>query len=621
MASKRRAGASSPRAAAAKPRFAPEALRELAGDKVFPRGEAYHRAGQVELLSDNGQRVLARVLGTEVYRCELTGSDRQIAGHCTCPAFTDHGFCKHLVATGLAANAAAGAGKTAPDRIGTIRAYLRGLGAEKLAGMLLDLAERDPSLLERLDIAATAASGDAVQVGQRLRAALRRALGTGRRFIEYREAGGWARDVLDLLDQLEALVGAGQAPIVLDLLDDLFARIGRALENVDDSDGGGSEILGRAAGIHLAACRATRPEPRALARDLFTREMTDEWATFDGASDTYAELLGPEGLALYRQLAQEAWDKRPPGPRRVGRVVVMEQADVRRHTVFHILDRFAERDGDVALRITLRAAALNHPHDHLRLAQFCLAEGREAEALRRAEDGAWLFDDASGEALQRFLADRFLAAGRPADALATLWRTFDRRPSAELYRAMAAAQGDWPDAPTRVALADRAIALVEARLSAAKGATATWDRTTWDRTGLATLLADILLAEGRLAAAWAVARAWGLPDPALRRLAEASEAAMPEDALATFASLVERQVALTNRQGYTEACQLIARMGILRARRGEEAEHRAFVTDLLRRHAAKRSFAGLLRETLGAAASGEIGSGPQRGRKPPASRR
>ncbi|MGG5809166.1 hypothetical protein [Falsiroseomonas sp. CW058] len=144
--------------------------------------------------------------------------------------------------------------------------------------------------------------------------------------------------------------------------------------------------------------------------------------------------------------------------------------------------------------------------------------------------------------------------------------------------------------PARIALADRAVALVEGRLAAGKGAAAAWEHT-----GLATLLADILLAEGRLDAAWAVTRAPGLPDHALRRLAEASEAAMPEGALAAYAGLVERQVALTNRQGYEEACRLVARMAALCARRGEEAEHRAFIEDLLRRYGAKRSFVALLR--------------------------
>jgi hypothetical protein len=42
------------------------------------------------------------------------------------------------------------------------------------------------------------------------RAALKRALRTGR-FVEYREAGGWAQGVLDVLDQLEGLIAQRQS--------------------------------------------------------------------------------------------------------------------------------------------------------------------------------------------------------------------------------------------------------------------------------------------------------------------------------------------------------------------------------------------------------------------------
>jgi uncharacterized Zn finger protein len=587
------------------PRFAPELLRELAGDKVFARGEAYHHAGQVELLSDDGRRVLARVLGSEVYRCELSAADSTIDGSCTCPAYTDNGFCKHLVGVGLAANAAQGDGLSVPDRIGAIRVHLRGLGAEKLADMLIDLGERDPALLDRLDLAATAASGNAAQIAKRLREALRRALGTGRRFIDYREAGDWARGVLDVLDQAEALIGAGQASFALQLAEELFARIGRALESVDDSAGGGMAILERAAEIHLAACRAARPDPLTLARDLFRHEMTDAWGSFAEASDRYAELLGPEGRKLYLELAREAWEERPPGPRRIGAVVVMGEADVRRSKLFRILDRFAERAGDVEERIKLRATDLTHAHDYLRLARFCLSEGRDAEALRWAEDGAWLHDEASSEPLQRFLAERYLAAGRHEDALSTLWRAFERRPSADLFNTMAAARGGVPEAPGRVALADRAVALLEGRLAAATG-----PGHEWQRAGFATALVEILTVEGRLAAAWQIARERGLPEHAWHRLAEASEAILPDKALAAYGRMVERQVALTNRQGYAAACGLVARMGALRARCGEEAVHEAFIADLLRRHAAKRSFVAMLRDGLRRAAEGHV-LGPQ----------
>jgi hypothetical protein len=71
-------------------------------------------------------------------------------------------------------------------------------------------------------------------------------------------------------------------------------------------------LLGRARDIHLAAVREVRPEPMRLARDLFAREMADEYGTFAGAVALYADVLGETGLAEYHRLAAEAWEKIPP---------------------------------------------------------------------------------------------------------------------------------------------------------------------------------------------------------------------------------------------------------------------------------------------------------------------
>jgi len=149
-------------------RFDHAALRALAGDAVFSRGEAYAREERVEILSDDGTKVRARVTGSARYRCELRGGGKKIDGTCSCPAFTDHGFCKHLVATALAATAAAATGLPIPDRFDAVRAYLRNQGEARLIEMILNLADRDPALLDRLEIAASAAAGDPDALGKRL---------------------------------------------------------------------------------------------------------------------------------------------------------------------------------------------------------------------------------------------------------------------------------------------------------------------------------------------------------------------------------------------------------------------------------------------------------------------
>jgi hypothetical protein len=72
-------------------RFSIDAMRDLAGDKVFARGEAYHRGGQVQILAIEPKRVLAQVAGPKDYRTELTGRGGHVGSHCSCPAFGDWG--------------------------------------------------------------------------------------------------------------------------------------------------------------------------------------------------------------------------------------------------------------------------------------------------------------------------------------------------------------------------------------------------------------------------------------------------------------------------------------------------------------------------------------------------
>ncbi len=137
------------------PRFDMEALRDLAGDKVFARGVAYHEDKQVEIIAVERKRVLARVAGSEIYKVELLGAGSSFSGQCSCPAFSDHGFCKHMVATALSANAMEpGEAKQAGNRFARIRDNLRAQGVDALVSRIMELAERDPALFEELEFAA-----------------------------------------------------------------------------------------------------------------------------------------------------------------------------------------------------------------------------------------------------------------------------------------------------------------------------------------------------------------------------------------------------------------------------------------------------------------------------------
>ncbi|TIN31656.1 MAG: acyltransferase [Mesorhizobium sp.] len=546
-------------------------MRDLVGNKVYSRGEAYWRDGLVQLLTVGPKRVLAQVAGTEDYRVELMGRAESIDGACSCRAFGDWGYCKHLVATALAANAAGSDGEAEGAGVFTrIREHLEGKDKAVLVDMLIDIAERDPILLRRLEMATLATQdGDEATLEARLGKMIDGATTTNG-FINYSEAPDWARGVDEALNVI-ASVSSKHAGIVMRLAMRAIDRIEAAIEDIDDSDGHCSALLNRATEIHLNTARVAPCEPLSLAGDLFAREMNGDYDTFGGAAVRYVDILGDAGLAEYRRLATQVWDELPST---AGRNRTSPAVSGDHFRLQEILDFFAERDGDVEARIALRAKHLSSQQDYLQIAKFCVSQGRAEEALRWAEDGLWMFeDDRPDERLIFLTADLLSKAGRDGDALAHLWCSFEKVPSSELYQRLCKTGGP--------AARDRAIERLQSSLAREKPFA-------WHYP--ADLLISILIQEKQFDTAWATIREHGASEGLKEKLAQASEATHPREALKTYAERVDQLVQFGGNGAYAEAATLIERMAGLRA----ASEHAAYLADVKARFARKRNFMKLL---------------------------
>ncbi len=547
-------------------RFDVEILRTRAGANAFARGEAYYRKDQVALLSVEPRRVVAHVAGTDDYRTELTGQGEQIDGACTCPAYDRGTFCKHMVAVALAANARGAVADAAQDSVlGRIRRHLEAKDGSALIDIIMGLAERDTALMRKLEIAAAASDLDDKTAETRLRQMIDKAIG-GSRHIDYYEVRDWRDGVAEALDTVAELVPAGRPELALRLADRAVAKLEQALDRLDDSDGYCSALLRQARDIHLAAARLAPPEPLALARDLFARETGSVYGSFDDAHVDYADVLGDVGLAEYRRLASEAWQKIPS---QAGAGHRSPAVPGERRALQSILDFFAERDGDVDARIALRSKDLTSPWSYLELAQFCLAQGRADEALRRAEDGLWMFeDDGPNEHLLLFVAGLLAKAGRTADVEARLWQAFDKAPSFALLAELRRLGG--PGAR------DRALELLETNLHSQVAAK--W----YSR---ADFLVGVLIEEKLFDRAWAIARKHEVSIGTMDQLARQSEATHPNEALAVYALRIDQYAAAGGDPAYDHAVRLVARMATLQ----DAAAQTEFVSALKLRHARKRN--------------------------------
>jgi uncharacterized Zn finger protein len=284
-----------------------EALEDYAGPAVFQRGASYFREGAVSRLRDEGDKVAARVHGTETYRVALWTDGDELEYDCTCPHAEEGNFCKHCVALGLAFLAGRQQGyepcaSEADWR--AIRLYLASLPAEILVDWLIDAAERDAGLYRTLLLRA-GQDGGAIDVIKIFRREIDNAART-HGFMDYEEARAFADDLDRLADALTELQTPETAALLVELAEYAMEKIARTLDQVEDADGEVEAVLERLQALHLDVCALVRPDPVQLAERLFRYEVLEGLEAFQDSLNTYREVLGLLGIRRFCELAEEA---------------------------------------------------------------------------------------------------------------------------------------------------------------------------------------------------------------------------------------------------------------------------------------------------------------------------
>lgn len=243
-------------------------LKELAGAAAFERGEDYFAEGAVDRLHHRGEKVSAQVMGSEPYEVGLRTEADELACDCTCPGTADGCFCTHCVAVGLAMldekDHTPNGGKPENQRDPVPHPGVSaGQSPEYLPGLLMDQAQRDDALHRSLLLKAERASGlvDTLKSFHKATDSATRVRG----FVEWRETGGFASDVDELVDSLEELLVPDSVGALVDLAEYVIERVDKVLgEDVHDSDGEVGGVLARLGDLHLRSCVLGWPSPTLL---------------------------------------------------------------------------------------------------------------------------------------------------------------------------------------------------------------------------------------------------------------------------------------------------------------------------------------------------------------------
>lgn len=551
-------------------------VRLLADARSCERGKAYFEAGRVRRSTVDGTAVTATVDGTSAYRVRLEITSAGLDGRCSCPYGAEGVFCKHCVAVALAwleDGGKVGEPRRQPVADERLREFLLTKDPTWLVDQLLAVAGADPLLRARLDVAVGADPHDAYD-DRALRDRLERAIEIGD-FVGYREAYSYFRDVDEALDAVAELSDTGFPDVAAVLAEYALELLEGAAERVDDSDGGLRGAIERAEEIHLDACSAGEPDPVQLAGRLVGRALASHYEVFLTALPDYEPVLGPAGMARYRELVERAWRDLPPKK--------PHDYSSGRFVVTFLMERLAECSGGADALIEVLARDVSSGYDVLRIAQRLCADGRDDEALDWLERGMAQFPPDSR--LWSLAADCHVRAGRRAEAGELLWANFAARPGLENYVAL-------HDATAEEFPAWRARALT--MLRAAPAAAARFTAMPYARPAGRSVLVEVLLWEGDAQAAWQAAVDGGCRDELWLRVARERAATHPADAIPILLSAADQAIDRKNRDSYRVAAGLLTEAGALFARCERQEGFRSHLAALRDAHRPKRA----LREEL-----------------------
>ena len=573
-------------------------LKELTDDGSWKRGVDYSEGRNVLTLVKDKGTIVARVSGTRNYNVKLWMDGDELCGTCDCPMGDEGVFCKHCVAVGLTyldGEAGVGgreAGGQEADGAGReitlvdVREYLSRQKTGTLVDIIAEQALEDDGLRERLIMKAARSRQRKVDT-KAFRKVIAQATNT-RGFVDYHGAYGFSRRVENVVAGLADLLADGCAEEAVELTEYALKRAEEALGEMDDSDGYMGGIIERLEELHHKACVEARPETEKLARRRFEWELAPHWDTFHGAVETYADVLGKKGLAVYRKLAEAQWKNVPelkPGQSDLA-------FDGHRYRLTSIMESLARADGDIEALVAVKRRNLSLAYHYLEIAQTYREAGKSDQALVWAEKGLAAFPERTDGRLREFLADEYHSRRRHEEAVQLIWANFFEHDGVENYAALkkhAERIKQWPR------WRGQALELVRQRIETIK-ARARGNRPDWDGGPDHSTLVEIFLWEKDIDAAWQEAKRGGCSEYLWMKLAKLREKEHPADAVEVYKGQVEPIIARTNRSAYREAMGLIRKIGKLMKKLGRDDEFQHYKLYLAEKYKPKRTFVAMLKD-------------------------
>jgi uncharacterized Zn finger protein len=465
------------------PNVTEASIRQHASADSYHRGREYYDQGAVLSIVRRDQQLQAEVEGSqyEPYRVQITYDAGGIAqALCSCP-YDWGGWCKHIVATLLAALHSPATVEERPS----MQMLLAGLEREQLQALLLHLVEQQPVLADLVEAQVhriclqPAADAAAPQprhtpvdpnVFRRQVRTILRSLDRMRSSEAYWHVGAVVNEVRQVLEQAQGFVAAWDGRNALAILEAITEAYVADWAELDDSDGEASAFFEDLGAVWTEAV---------LTADLTTRER-QTWAKKLAAWQHEVDDYGvDEAFEAAMAAAEQGWDSPPLVRVLQGEITdkgawedeAPSYADELAIARLNVLERqgrsqeylyLAEAEGQTERYVTMLVhlgrvqEAVDYGLQYLGTTEEALALAkalREREALQAAlqiaEHGLTL--EGAKVSLATWMADLALGMGETGRALEAALIAFRGAPELAAYQRVQELAGErWPEIRTEL---------------------------------------------------------------------------------------------------------------------------------------------------------------------------
>jgi hypothetical protein len=250
------------------------------------------------------------------------------------------------------------------------------LGPERLAAILVDLAEADAEVKRRLRLELAAQVGGdsiAAEIGKRI-TTLRKA----RSFVDWQKRRDFVKDLNLQRAMIVDRVAQTHTDLALNLMWRFMELAEPVINRVDDSNGSVGDVFQSECEDLGAIAAKASPDPVGLADQVFTALSANDYGVFDGLVTAMIPALGDTGTThLKNRLAQALADRpRKAGGRNLHTSVV-------RSALQDIADAQTDVDAYIAL---VPVQDRSRPQMGAEIGRRLLAAGRTIEALAVLEN-------------------------------------------------------------------------------------------------------------------------------------------------------------------------------------------------------------------------------------------